>query len=81
MTKLLYKKKRKENKELELDPKEFQAMLENAEPSLKGFFKKLSLIRNKFVNHYLLEIGLYLVASGASCDAINTMHNAGISVY
>ncbi|CAG8777717.1 7344_t:CDS:2, partial [Funneliformis caledonium] len=37
-------------------------------------------IRNKFVNQYPLEIGLYLTASGASCDAINTMHNAGISV-
>lgn len=37
MTKILYEKQRKENKELELDP----AMLENAEPSLKGFFKEL----------------------------------------
>ena len=37
-------------------------------------------IRNKFVNNYPLEVGLYLAASGASCDAINTMHNAGISV-
>ncbi|CAG8728630.1 671_t:CDS:2, partial [Racocetra persica] len=32
------------------------------------------------VNDYPLEIGLYLVASGASCDAIDAMHKAGITV-
>ncbi|CAG8633124.1 6142_t:CDS:2, partial [Racocetra persica] len=37
-------------------------------------------IRNKFVNSYSLEIGLYLAASGASCDAIDMMHKAGLSV-
>jgi hypothetical protein len=108
MTKVLYEKQRKENTTLELDPNNFQTMLENAEPLLKGFFNELynsftpdrrsaynknenkkkvvsicysiAAIRNKFVNQYPLEIGLYLTASGASCDAINTMHNAGISV-
>ena len=40
----------------------------------------IAAICNKFVNHYPLEIGLYLAASGALYDAINTMHNAGISV-
>ncbi len=40
----------------------------------------IAAIRNKFVNHYPLKIGLYLAASGASCDAINIMHNTGISV-
>lgn len=40
----------------------------------------MAAIRNKFANNYPLEIGLYLSASGVSCDAINTMHNAGISV-
>jgi hypothetical protein len=40
----------------------------------------MAAIRNKFANNYPLEIGLYLSASGVSCDAIDTMHNAGISV-
>ncbi|CAG8520385.1 8038_t:CDS:1 [Cetraspora pellucida] len=31
-------------------------------------------MRNRLVNNYPLEIGLYLAASGASCDAIDTMH-------
>src|SRR6266542_3366962 len=41
----------------------------------------IAAIRNKFVNHYPLEIRLYLAASGTSCDAINTMHNDSIFVY
>ncbi|RIB11947.1 hypothetical protein C2G38_2202093 [Gigaspora rosea] len=40
----------------------------------------IAAIRNRLVNNYPLEIGLYLVASGASCDAINALHNAGITI-
>ncbi|CAG8466311.1 10348_t:CDS:2 [Racocetra persica] len=40
----------------------------------------IAVIRNRLVNNYLLEIRLYLVASGASCDAIDAMHKAGIIV-
>ena len=41
MTKVLYGKQRKENQILELDPDNFQIMLEDAEPLLEGFFNEL----------------------------------------
>ncbi|CAG8725101.1 3634_t:CDS:2 [Cetraspora pellucida] len=36
-------------------------------------------IKNKFVNNFLLEIDLYLVASSMSYEAIDTLHKAGLS--
>jgi hypothetical protein len=36
-------------------------------------------IRNKFVNDFKLEVGLYLLASGTSKTAIDTMHSIGFS--
>ena len=36
-------------------------------------------MRNKFVNDFKLEIGLYLSASGASRTAIDTMNSIGLS--
>ena len=36
-------------------------------------------MRNKFVNDFKLEIGLYLSASGASHTAIDTMNSIGLS--
>ncbi|CAG8759005.1 15722_t:CDS:1, partial [Racocetra persica] len=108
MTKVLYEKQRKENNILELNPDQFQKMLEDAKPQLVGFFNELydafiskrrssynrkedkkkvvniyysiAMIRNRLVNDYPLEIGLYLVASGAFCDAIDAMHKADIIV-
>ena len=41
ITKVLYYKQRRENQLLELDPDNFQSMLENAEPLLKGFLDEL----------------------------------------
>jgi len=41
MTRVLYEKQRKENNTLELNPDRFQAMLEDAEPQLVGFFDEL----------------------------------------
>ncbi|KAF0406174.1 hypothetical protein F8M41_008876 [Gigaspora margarita] len=41
MTKVLYKRQRKEDQLLELDPDNFEKMLESTEPSLKGFFNEL----------------------------------------
>ncbi|CAG8796452.1 17968_t:CDS:1, partial [Dentiscutata erythropus] len=41
MTKVLYEKQRRESQALELDPDNFQAMLEDSEPLLIGFFSKL----------------------------------------
>src|SRR5215470_14289725 len=37
-------------------------------------------IRNMHANSFKLDLGLYLEASGTSCDAINTLSNAGITV-
>ncbi|CAG8498539.1 22276_t:CDS:2 [Racocetra persica] len=79
MTRVLYKKQRKENNTLELNPDRFQTMLGDAEPQLVGFFDKLYnafILARRLVNNYSLEIGLYLVVSGAFCDAINAIHNA-----
>src|SRR5437879_183730 len=36
-------------------------------------------LRNKFVNDFKLEVGLYLSASGATCTAIDTMNSIGFS--
>ena len=36
-------------------------------------------MRNKFVNDFKLEVGLYLSASGASRTAIDTMNSIGVS--
>ncbi len=38
-------------------------------------------MRNKFVNDFKLEIGLYLSASEASCIAIDIMNSIGLSSY
>ncbi|PKK62064.1 hypothetical protein RhiirC2_717976, partial [Rhizophagus irregularis] len=38
-------------------------------------------MRNKFVNDFKLEVGLYLSASGATCAAIDTMNSIGFSAY
>jgi len=45
-----------------------------------NIYYAIASICNKFVNYYPLEIGIYLAASGALCNAINIMHNASISV-
>jgi hypothetical protein len=37
-------------------------------------------LRNKHVNNFKLELGMYLVAAGATTDAVNALHNAGVSV-
>jgi len=36
-------------------------------------------LRNKFVNKHKLEVGLYLMASGATWDAIDTISKLGYS--
>ena len=40
----------------------------------------LAGLRNKFVNQHKLEVGLYLMASGATWEAINMMSTLGYSV-
>ena len=37
------------------------------------------MMTNKFVNQHKLEVGLYLMASGATWDAIDTMSRLGYS--
>ena len=90
----MYNKQRREVSNLELDPTQFQHMIEEANPKLKGFFPlmvntiiprdrsahnkleaKKSIValcyiiaglRNKFVNQFKIEVGLYLAASGVT---------------
>ncbi|RIB17746.1 hypothetical protein C2G38_2312491 [Gigaspora rosea] len=37
-------------------------------------------IRNQHVNNFKLELALYLAGSGVTCDAINALSSAGVSV-
>ncbi|RHZ47868.1 hypothetical protein Glove_566g73 [Diversispora epigaea] len=87
--------------------KEFEKMIEEMSPELKGFFPSMvnaiipkersahnkqeakksivalcymiSGLRNKFVNQLKTEVGLYLAASGATWEAIDTMSSLGYS--
>jgi hypothetical protein len=108
LTSVLYHKQWRKLFPLELEPVEFQQMIENANPELAGFFPmmvnaiipkersahnkqeaKKSIValcymmaglRNKFVNQLKVEVGLYLAASGATWEAIDTMSSIGYSV-
>ncbi|CAB4382681.1 unnamed protein product [Rhizophagus irregularis] len=107
LTTVLFNKQRQESAGLELDPIQFQLMIEDANPELKGFFPsmvnaiipkdrseynkqetKKSIVvlcyiiaglRNKFVNQFKTEVGLYLVASGATWEAIDIISSIGYS--
>ncbi|RIB14569.1 hypothetical protein C2G38_2194725 [Gigaspora rosea] len=48
--------------------------------SIVGLCYMLAGLRNKFVNQHKLEVGLYLMASGATWETINTMLTLGYSV-
>ncbi|RIB21323.1 hypothetical protein C2G38_2176936 [Gigaspora rosea] len=72
LTKALYQIECIEGANLELDPVKFKYMIEATNPQLKG-------LRNKFVNQHKLEVGLYLMASGATWEAINMMSTLGYS--
>ena len=103
----MYNKQRRESANLELDPVQFQHMIEEANPELMGFFPSMvnaiipknrsahnkqeakksvvalcymiAGLRNKFVNQFKIEVGLYLAASGAMWEAIDTLSSLGYS--
>src|SRR4051812_42384988 len=107
LTNVLYNKQRRESTDLELDPIQFQYMIEEANPELIGFFSSMvnaiipkdrsaynkqeakksvvalcymiAGLRNKFVNQFKIEVGLYLAASGATWEAIDTLSSFGYS--
>ncbi|RIB03966.1 hypothetical protein C2G38_2223635 [Gigaspora rosea] len=61
-------------------PKERSAYSVNeAKKSIVGLCYTIAGLRNKFVNQYKLEVGLYLMASGAIWEAVNTMAKLGYS--
>ena len=61
-------------------PKERSAHnINDAKKSIVGLCYMIAGLRNKFVNQYKLEVGLYLMASGATWDAIDTMSSLGYS--
>ena len=51
-----------------------------AKKSVVGFCYLLAGLRNKFINSFKLDLGLYLVSSGTSVQGIDTIANLGISV-
>ncbi|RIB17665.1 hypothetical protein C2G38_2186720 [Gigaspora rosea] len=81
LTKALYQIQRIEGANLELDLVKFEHMIEATNPQLKGFFNYLmNAIIPKECSAYNLEVGLYLMASGVTWEAINTMSTLGYSV-
>ena len=62
-------------------PKECSAYNVNeSKKTIVGLCYMLAGLRNKFVNQHKLEVGLYLMASGATWEAINRMSTLGYSV-
>ncbi|RIB01465.1 hypothetical protein C2G38_2230745 [Gigaspora rosea] len=62
-------------------PKErFAYNINESKKSIVGLCYMLAGLRNKFVNQHKLEVGLYLMASGATWEAINTMSTLEYSV-
>ncbi len=61
-------------------PKERSAHnINEAKKSIVGLCYMIAGLRNKFVNQHKLEVGLYLMASGATWDAIDTISSLGYS--
>ena len=62
-------------------PKERSAhSINEAKKSVVGLCYMMAGLRNKFVNQHKLEVGLYLMASGATWDAVDTMSKLRYSV-
>ncbi|RIB00910.1 hypothetical protein C2G38_2256444 [Gigaspora rosea] len=96
LTKALYHIQRKDGASLELDPVKFERMIEATNPQLKGFFNyimntiipkersayNINESKKSIVGlcYMLAEVGLYLMASGAAWEAINTISTLGYSV-
>jgi len=47
--------------------------------TIVGLCYQMAGLRNKFVNQHKLEVGLYLMASGATWEAIDTISSLGYS--
>jgi hypothetical protein len=61
-------------------PKERSAHNQNeAKKSIVGLCYLIAGLRNKFVNQHKLEVGLYLMASGATWESIDTISTLGYS--
>jgi len=52
---------------------------ESTKKVIVGYCYLLAGIRNKFVNNFKLDLGLYLEANGTNAAALDTLSNAGIS--
>ncbi|CAG8498825.1 8011_t:CDS:2, partial [Scutellospora calospora] len=52
---------------------------QEAKKTVVSFCYMMANVRNMFVNSFELEVGLYLLASGISSAAIDTLHNLGVS--
>ncbi|RIB30854.1 hypothetical protein C2G38_2151667 [Gigaspora rosea] len=59
-------------------PKEHSAHnINKARKSIVGLCYMIAGLRNKFVNQHKLEVGLYLMASDATWEAVDTMSSLG----
>ncbi|RIB21369.1 hypothetical protein C2G38_2176874 [Gigaspora rosea] len=59
-------------------PKEHSAYnINEARKSIVGLCYMIAGLHNKFVNQHKLEVGLYLMASGATWEAVDTMSSLG----
>ena len=52
---------------------------ESAKKALVGYCYLLAGLRNKFVNNFKLDLGLYLAGSGTNAEALDTLSHANIS--
>ncbi len=52
---------------------------QEAKKSLVALCYMIAGLRNKFVNQFKIEVGLYLAASGATWEAIDTLSSLGYS--
>jgi hypothetical protein len=53
---------------------------QEAKKSIVALCYMIAGLRNKFVNQFKTEVGLYLAASGATWEAIDTMSSLGYSI-
>ncbi|RIB27734.1 hypothetical protein C2G38_2061140, partial [Gigaspora rosea] len=53
--------------------------INEAKKTIVGLCYQMAGLHNKFVNQYKLEVGLYLIASGAIWEAIDTISSLGYS--
>ncbi|CAG8605519.1 1405_t:CDS:2, partial [Scutellospora calospora] len=76
LTDALYYRQHREYTSLGLDPTKFECMIESINPQLK-----IADLCNKFVNQHKLKVGLNLIASEVTWEAIDTISSLEYYAY